>query len=322
MCWRRHRSGAGTGGSPAAGRAGRVCGLGGIDGRLVAVAAEGPLQDADGPGPQVGEAQERLGRLHRASWRSSTGSRSCCCSTGTAGRTRTSGQQGLPVPARRETRSETLFRLLDQSPVIVGVTGPVAGVTSGRVAASPLLGDGAERPGVRRLPDGRCGDWTRRRQPRSAAPRYAGHPVGHGRQRGRRRGRALRPDPDRPVLPADATSMRSAPCLDAATLPTARCDELLDIVPERPPAAPSTRQQMIEAVVDDGSFFQLAPPTAARWWPAWPGSPARPSGVLAATPTSTPGRWTCRPARSRPASPSCATPSTCRWCTSPTSPAS
>jgi acetyl-CoA carboxylase carboxyltransferase component len=48
------------------------------------------------------------------------------------------------------------------------------------------------------------------------------------------------------------------PFLDVGDPPDRWCDELLDIVPDNR-RRPFNAQQMIEAVVDDGSFFELAP---------------------------------------------------------------
>ena len=110
--------------------------------------------------------------------------------------------------------------------------------------------------------------------------------------------RPVRPDPDRPVLPA-ANIDEEPPFLDVGDPPDRWCDELLGehLVPDNRQLT-FNAQQMIEAVVDDGSFFELAPGSR----PALVAGLARVAGqavggVLQQPVTSTRVRWTCRPAR-------------------------
>ena len=165
------------------------------------------------------------------------------------------GNKGYPY-LLSGTRSETLFRLLDQSPVIVGVTGPVAGVTSGRVAASHFSV---------MAQSGRV--FAGSAMAASALDEETATVVGGPRMQAIRSGTVDNVALDEDDLFAQIRTVLSylptnvdeePPFLDVGDPPDRWCDELLDIVPDNR-RRPFNAQQMIEAVVDDGSFFELAP---------------------------------------------------------------
>ena len=166
-----------------------------------------------------------------------------------------SGNKGYPY-LLSGTRSETLFRLLDQSPVIVGVTGPVAGVTSGRVAASHFSV---------MAQSGRV--FAGSAMAAAALDEETATAVGGPRTQAIRSGTVDNVALDEDDLFAQIRTVLSylptnvdeePPFLDVGDPPDRWCDELLDIVPDNR-RRPFNAQQMIEAVVDDGSFFELAP---------------------------------------------------------------
>ena len=233
---------------------GTVCGLGGIDGRLVAVAAEGPLQEPTAPVRKSEKPKsgwdgyiERLALEYRIPL--------VLLLDGYGGSNSYAGNKGYPY-LLSGTRSETLFRLLDQSPVLVGVTGPVAGVTSGRVAAShfSVMAQGGRVFAGSAMAAAALDEETATR-------------LGGPRMQAIRSGTVDNVAVDEDDLFAQIRTVLSylptnvdeePPFLDVGDAPDRSCDELLDIVPDNR-RRPFNAQQMIEAVVDDGSFFELAP---------------------------------------------------------------
>ena len=230
----------------------------GIDGRLVAVAAEGPLQD---PTEHVRKSEkaksgwdgyvERLAREYRIPL--------VLLLDGYGGSNSYAGNKGYPF-LLSGTPSATLFDLLDQSPVVVGVTGPVAGVAAGG-GRLPLLRDDGRRPGLRRLADGsRVTDRGGRGRDRWA-------PDAHAALRARRQPRdgrrgPLRAGTDRLVLPAVERGRGATVLRHRGPDRSARARTSLTIVPDNR-RLPFNAQQVIETVVDRGPSSSWPPATAA-----------------------------------------------------------
>ena len=233
---------------------GTVCGLGGIDGRLVAVAAEGPLQD---PTEHVRKSEkaksgwdgyvERLAREYRIPL--------VLLLDGYGGSNSYAGNKGYPF-LLSGTPSATLFDLLDQSPVVVGVTGPVAGVAAGRVAAShfSVMTAGGQ------VFVGSPMEAASLTEEDAAA---IGGPRMHTLRSGLVDNLAM-DDEDlyaqvRTVLSYLPSNVDEEPPFFGIEDPPERsCEDLLAIVPDNR-RLPFNAQQVIEAVVDEGSFFELAP---------------------------------------------------------------
>ena len=233
---------------------GTVCGLGGIDGRLVAVAAEGPLQD---PTEHVRKSEkaksgwdgyvERLAREYRIPL--------VLLLDGYGGSNSYAGNKGYPF-LLSGTPSATLFDLLDQSPVVVGVTGPVAGVAAGRVAASHFSVMTA-------------GGQVFAGSPMEAASltEEDAAAIGGPRMHTLRSGLVDNLAMDDEDLYAQVRTVLSylpsnvdeePPFFGIEDPPERSCEDLLTIVPDNR-RLPFNAQQVIETVVDEGSFFELAP---------------------------------------------------------------
>jgi acetyl-CoA carboxylase carboxyltransferase component len=113
---------------------GTVCGLAGIEGRLVAVAAEGPVREPTGPLRKMAQAKsgwdgfiEQLALDHQIPL--------VLLLDGWGGGNSSTGSRDYPFSVS-SIRTQAAFELLGSSPVVVGVLGPVAGITAARVVAS------------------------------------------------------------------------------------------------------------------------------------------------------------------------------------------
>jgi methylmalonyl-CoA decarboxylase subunit alpha len=249
--------------SPVRGRDGRVtggryggsvCGFGRIDGRLVAIASEGPLEEpctALGPSEQPKSGwdgfAERLAREYRCPL--------VLLLDGLGGANSYSGRHDYPY-LESGIRTEVLFDLLDRSPVVVGVLGPVAGIAASRVVASHFSVMAKDRGRVFAASAAQAA----RLDPdesltRGGAVRQAGlagnvDNVGADEQDVLAQLRRFLS-----YLPSNVWEAPPAgPAQDAAGR---LGDEILALIGDNP-RAPFDPKKVIERIVDDQSFFELA----------------------------------------------------------------
>ncbi|HEY4331729.1 MAG TPA: carboxyl transferase domain-containing protein [Ilumatobacteraceae bacterium] len=262
---------------------GTVCGLAGIDGRLVAVAAEGPVVEPnDEPLPVRKLAQpksgwdgyiERLALDHEIPL--------VLLLDGWGGGNSSTGRKdySFSVSAVRTLAS---LRLLDVAPVAVGVLGPVAGLAAARVVAAhfsvmlrstgrvfagsalesgALAGDLAASLGGATLQAGAAGNVDNVAETEDDL--Y---------------------DQIRAFLSFLPSNSRARPPFEAADDdPNRSCDGLAGILPDNPKAGYNV-VAIIDEIVDDGSFFELTPRFGAAVITGLARMGGEPVGVIASNP--------------------------------------
>lgn len=234
---------------------GSACGLAGIDGRLVAVAAVGPVRPATEPLRKLAEpktgwdgAAERLALDHRIPL--------VLLLDGWGGGHDSVGRLAYPYLVSG-IRTRATLELLQQAPVVVGVLGPVAGVTAARVVAShfsvvlrdggrvfastaqeaaALDGDDAEARGGAGIQAGRAGNVDNVAETEDDLYDQIRLALSY--------------------LPSNVSER--PPYEDCDDDPDRPCDGLQAVLPENA-KAPYDVRAVVGEVVDHDTFFELAP---------------------------------------------------------------
>lgn len=232
-----------------------VCGFGRIDGRPVVVAAEGPRQDARQPTPRAEKPKsgwdgyaERLALEYRLPL--------VLLLDGYGGSNSSGGNRGYRY-AVSGMRTDVLWNLLDQSPVVVGVLGEVAGLSAARVVASHfsvLAEDGGR---VFSAPPSAVAALSL-----DEAAALGGHRMQAGIAGNVRNVAADEAgvfQQIRQFLSLMPANVFEAPPHAQTDDPTDRCcDEILDIVTDNRRRAYDTHG-LVNAVVDRSTFFEISP---------------------------------------------------------------
>jgi methylmalonyl-CoA decarboxylase subunit alpha len=256
-----------------------VCGFGRIDGRVVAVAAEGPILPSTGAARAAEKPKsgwngyiERLAREYRLPL--------VLLLDGLGG-----ANSFTPHGYRYAVsgmRTDVLFGLLQQSPVVVGVLGDVAGVAATRVVASHFSVMHATRGRVLSS------------SPTDAAaldPSTAAALGGTDTQvtRAGNVDNAAADDEElfaqiRRFLSFLPSNVYEAPPHTESDDPAdRRCDEIVSMVPDNR-RRPYDARRLVECVVDTGSFFEIAPTYGRALVAGLARVNGQPAGVFASNP--------------------------------------
>lgn len=259
---------------------GTVCGLAGIDGRLVAVAAEGPVREATEPLRKQAEPKsgwdghiERLALDHRIPL--------VLLLDGWGGANSSTGTKDYPFSVSA-VRTAAMFRLLDEVPVVVGVLGPVAGAAAARVVASHFS--------VMLRSTGRVfssDPSTAAALEPSAAERLGGPALQAGPAGNVDNVAETEQDlyeQIRLFLSYLPTNVHERPPFETSDDETDRpCTDIARLLPENP-RSPYDAVAIVEEIVDEGTFFQLAPRYGGAVVAGLARMGGEPVGVMASNP--------------------------------------
>jgi methylmalonyl-CoA decarboxylase subunit alpha len=232
-----------------------VCGFGRIDGRPVIVASEGRRQAAQRAAGRAEKPKsgwdgyaERLALQYRLPL--------VLLLDGYGGSNSSGGNRGYPY-AVTGMRTDVLWSLLDQSPVIVGVLGEVAGLAAARVVASHFSVMAEDHGRVFSGPPSTVAGLSPEQAAALGGPRMQAAVAGNVRNVAADEAAVF--DQIRRFLSFMPSNVFEAPPhKDTGDPPDRRCDELLQIVTDNRRRAYNTHE-LVRAVVDNSTFFEISP---------------------------------------------------------------